>query len=201
MRIRPVHLAIVALLVPASARASGHNFDISGGFSRIGTDAVGSGATAFAHSGSLGTSGEDADEPTLYGWHFVVARTFHKYKLWGVAADASGHFLEAHHHEERPAERSIQQITFMLGPRWETPPRWGKGIARLMVHALPLGFRLDNQDSSSTAIVAGFGGSLEFKLHSTVSGIGLSFAYDRFVVANSGDQNRWSILVVRRFVD
>jgi hypothetical protein len=77
----------------------------------------------------------------------------------------------------------------------------GKGIARLMVHALPLGFRLDNQDSSSTAIVASFGGTLEVKRHSTVSGPGVGFGYDRFVVANSADQNRWSILVTWRFID
>lgn len=200
MRIRPFHFAIAVLFVPVFAQASGHNFDVSAGVSLIGTNATDSAPVAFAHSGSLAAVGDTANEPTLYGWHFVVARTFHAYKLWGVAADLSGHFLESDG-DGSPSRRSIQQITFMLGPRWETPPRWGKGKARIMLHALPLGFRLDNQDSSSTAIVAALGASAEFKLHSTPSGIGLGVTYDRLFVKGSAGQNRVSILLTRRFMD
>jgi hypothetical protein len=200
MGIRPVHFAIVVLLVPASAGASGHNFDVSAGWSRIGTDVTNSAALASVHSGSVGTAGDDVNTSKVYGWHFVAARTFHRYKLWGVAADVSGHFHEDND-DRSPSRRPIQQLTFMLGPRWETPPCLGKGIARVMLHALPFGFRLDNQDSGGTAMVAALGASLELKRHSTPSGIGLGVTYDRFWVTGSGGQNRFSVLLTRRFID
>ena len=199
MRIRASCLVLVVLLIPAWGRASGHNFDLAAGGSRVGAKANPSPASAGSKNfAAKSTSEPSKDEPTLYGWHFAVARTFHTRKVYAVVADVSGHFYE-HGYTNILKRRSLQQITFMLGPRWESPSLWGKG--RVMLHALPFGFRFDNQDNSRTAVLAAVGASCEWKLHTGHSGMGFRAIYDRLLVKDSGPQNRFSLVVTRRFAD
>jgi hypothetical protein len=198
MDVRRYCLAAALLFLPCSAHASGHNFDAAAGFSKVG---VKKNTAQAALTGTKSISGADDDDVSVYGWHGVGALTFHSknpgphgdfWRKVAVVGDVSGHFIQS----DNGGLPDLQQIVFLLGPRFEIP--FFEKKVSVMLQFLPFGFRLGNDDQ--TAVVASGGASVDTK--TGISGLRFRLVYDRLIIRGPlKGQGRISALLTHRFGD
>jgi hypothetical protein len=208
MDVRRSLVVILALLVPATAYASGHNFDVAFGGSLLALDSssetapTGAARQGIASASVTGPS-DTHDKLHVLGWQVVAAHTLHNHRKWAIVGDMSGNFWvldkptspqgKSASQQDKP---ELQQITFMFGPRYESSAKRGT----FLFHALPFGFRFDNQDSRTMTLAAALGGSFEWKVKSyEKSGMAFRAGYDRLLLYRAKAQNRFSLTALFRY--
>jgi hypothetical protein len=210
-------LVVAVLLTPVWAHASGHNYDVSVGATAAGARVRGT-SSSTASTASVESAGKSASVTSIrdlldallggppkdehaYGWHIMAAKTGGKGKVWAAAIDVTGHIGPKITDAAGDTKR-FQQVTFMIGPRWEAPQKLGK--MRVMLHAFPFGFRFDNQTGSTTASVTAVGLTAMFKFHyddDHESGWGTGVVYDHLFIWNQHPQDRLSAIATFRIAN